>query len=149
MPVKKAKNRPWTKDQQRPRGGNKSVNGRGKAKAKVPRHDSGENGGAWPALRGAAKRPASTGKANATRSRNPSSHETKGTPRHNIQGWSPRNNGETDSTQGAPDGGTVLSTNVRAGALARVGYAAVYGVSFGAAFPVWLMCAIFGSVARA
>jgi hypothetical protein len=146
VPAKQAKSRGGA-TANKESGGNKSGSGRGKADTKVSSQKGGEKGGAA-ASRSAAKRPAAAGKAAAPRKQNRSAHETEATTPPPSQNLSLGHNGQADLIVPAHDGGTIPSTHERSGIFARVGYATLYGASFGAAFPVRLVAAVFGSGAH-
>jgi hypothetical protein len=76
-------------------------------------------------------------------------HRADVTARHLFQERWLRDNGKLDTIEPAPDSSLgIPTTHGWDGAFARAGYSTVYGLSFGAAFPVHLLGMMFAPISR-
>lgn len=75
-------------------------------------------------------------------------HRTDVTARHLFQERWLRDNGKVHTIKPAPDSGRIPTAHGWGGAFARAGYSTVYGLSFGAAFPVHLVSMMVGPVGK-
>lgn len=75
-------------------------------------------------------------------------HRTDVTARHLFQERWLRDNGKVHTIKPAPDSGKIPAIHGWDGAFARTGYSTVYGLSFGMAFPVYLLGMMIAPIGR-